>query len=433
MWLQCAVHAYGTQCAAQRAQHACARILVSCTLLTQSLCCALLPPPPHTHSHHCSNPSLLCNHQLWLLSLVCNVHPASRPLTLGATPLPRGLQPRPPAAAAARGSTTSAAPAVGLQQQELVLQYPEDPALGPPVLGHQAPAVSPEVAAAVAAAAAARGAAYPPGYRAVKVSWSSRVAGDVAEEQEVQRLQQTAVGAIGFVERVATDMADGAPALVRRGASWGCGWLSLGVQQDVGMVLRVWGLGLGASCLVSCQPHNAVTRSSDMERCRAQQHHVGYLPSCVPHFLFPLMANTVKRWCRAPSVGHCVLCMLRCGVSPSHPHPCASIHLMPCGPMQVRTLAYCGEGGCVSYSLIGPGSHACQRIGRPHRSNHVFYVVDFESGHFCQKCHDPECAAWRSPWRPLPPEVWRQQGEGGGGGDQGQQAGGPGAEGAGRL
>ena len=71
-------------------------------------------------------------------------------------------------------------------------------------------------------------------------------------------------------------------------------------------------------------------------------------------------------------------------------------------------MAYCGAGGTVAYSMIGPGSHACQRIGRSHRSNHVFYVVDFESGHYCQKCHDPECSHWRSPWLPLPVGVWRR-------------------------
>jgi hypothetical protein len=73
---------------------------------------------------------------------------------------------------------------------------------------------------------------------------------------------------------------------------------------------------------------------------------------------------------------------------------------------QVRTIAYCGDDGTVAYSMIGPGSNACERIGRSHRSNRVFYIVDFGTGQFCQKCHDPECWGFRSPWMPLPPEAW---------------------------
>jgi hypothetical protein len=36
-------------------------------------------------------------------------------------------------------------------------------------------------------------------------------------------------------------------------------------------------------------------------------------------------------------------------------------------------------------------------------------MLDFGTGRFCQKCHDPECWGYRSPWMPLPPEVWRQE------------------------
>ena len=30
-----------------------------------------------------------------------------------------------------------------------------------------------------------------------------------------------------------------------------------------------------------------------------------------------------------------------------------------------------------------------------HQSNHVFFVLDFVSGTFAQKCHDPACASFR--------------------------------------
>lgn len=63
----------------------------------------------------------------------------------------------------------------------------------------------------------------------------------------------------------------------------------------------------------------------------------------------------------------------------------------------------------MSYSLLGPGSHACLVAERSHRSNHVFFVLDFASGIYCQKCHDPECAGRRSPWVPLPLPVWQRE------------------------
>lgn len=55
-------------------------------------------------------------------------------------------------------------------------------------------------------------------------------------------------------------------------------------------------------------------------------------------------------------------------------------------------MAYCGEGATVSYGMIGPGSHVCDRVGRAHRSNHVYFLLDFLRGQYCQKCYDPDCA-----------------------------------------
>ncbi|KFM24669.1 Coiled-coil domain-containing protein 111-like protein [Auxenochlorella protothecoides] len=70
---------------------------------------------------------------------------------------------------------------------------------------------------------------------------------------------------------------------------------------------------------------------------------------------------------------------------------------------RVRTLAFCGQQGHVAYGLAGPGCHYCENIGRCHTSNHAFYVVNFVSGHFAQKCYDPDCSGYRSAWMPLPP------------------------------
>lgn len=70
--------------------------------------------------------------------------------------------------------------------------------------------------------------------------------------------------------------------------------------------------------------------------------------------------------------------------------------------------------------MIGPGSHYCENMGRPHASNHVFFVADFHRGAYAQKCHDPDCARFRSGWMPLPrelclPEPESPAGEGPGG------------------
>ncbi|KAI3435784.1 hypothetical protein D9Q98_001842 [Chlorella vulgaris] len=74
-------------------------------------------------------------------------------------------------------------------------------------------------------------------------------------------------------------------------------------------------------------------------------------------------------------------------------------------PARARTLALCGEGTRVAYSMVGPGSHYCENVGRPHASNHVFFVLDFAAGIYAQKCHDPDCSRFRSAWMPLAPEL----------------------------
>ncbi|KAK9825930.1 hypothetical protein WJX81_007732 [Elliptochloris bilobata] len=71
-------------------------------------------------------------------------------------------------------------------------------------------------------------------------------------------------------------------------------------------------------------------------------------------------------------------------------------------PAAARTVALCGVAGTVAYSMLGPGSHWCENVGRAHKSNHVFFVVALAEGRYAQKCHDPECAHFRSGWMPLP-------------------------------
>jgi hypothetical protein len=72
----------------------------------------------------------------------------------------------------------------------------------------------------------------------------------------------------------------------------------------------------------------------------------------------------------------------------------------------VRSWAAFPSRGCVALSLAR--NRYCGRIGRPHRSNGVFYVVDFRAGAAFQKCYDPECAGFRGEPFALPPDAMRE-------------------------
>lgn len=69
------------------------------------------------------------------------------------------------------------------------------------------------------------------------------------------------------------------------------------------------------------------------------------------------------------------------------------------------------RGGIRSWMTIDDGvilynikdNRYCGNIGREHRSNGVFYVVDLHQKVWYQKCHDPDCRSYRSPLSPLPP------------------------------
>ncbi|CAG9580553.1 conserved hypothetical protein [Leishmania major strain Friedlin] len=57
------------------------------------------------------------------------------------------------------------------------------------------------------------------------------------------------------------------------------------------------------------------------------------------------------------------------------------------------------HGRFLSFSVRG--TRYCQHIGREHKSNNVYLVVDTERMTFVQKCFDPDCASYRSPPRLL--------------------------------
>ncbi|CAD7705337.1 unnamed protein product [Ostreobium quekettii] len=72
-----------------------------------------------------------------------------------------------------------------------------------------------------------------------------------------------------------------------------------------------------------------------------------------------------------------------------------------CGlSVEVRKLRFQG-GEMVAFNCLGPGSHACALKGGLHRSNHIYFVVDFETNMLCQKCFDPECSVLYPEWTPF--------------------------------
>lgn len=57
------------------------------------------------------------------------------------------------------------------------------------------------------------------------------------------------------------------------------------------------------------------------------------------------------------------------------------------------------RGACLLYTM--QGSRYCQNIRREHKSNGIYVVVDVTRRMWWQKCFDPDCANFRSPYNPL--------------------------------
>ncbi len=84
-----------------------------------------------------------------------------------------------------------------------------------------------------------------------------------------------------------------------------------------------------------------------------------------------------------PDVDHFILTQLRGGVTG-----------------RVRRWVYFPDGQTMIYDISG--NRFCERIGRPHRSNGIMFVVNFARGTFYQKCHDPDCRASGFAWCEIP-------------------------------
>ena len=53
-----------------------------------------------------------------------------------------------------------------------------------------------------------------------------------------------------------------------------------------------------------------------------------------------------------------------------------------------------------TFSVLG--NRFCERIGRQHKSNHIYFVVHWTRHEFRQGCFDPDCRDYAFPWRSLP-------------------------------
>lgn len=69
----------------------------------------------------------------------------------------------------------------------------------------------------------------------------------------------------------------------------------------------------------------------------------------------------------------------------------------------IRSWTFLPEGALMLFNIAG--CRYCARIGREHRSNGVFIVVDLRGGAWTQRCYDPDCRSFRGPFTALPPDV----------------------------
>jgi hypothetical protein len=72
-------------------------------------------------------------------------------------------------------------------------------------------------------------------------------------------------------------------------------------------------------------------------------------------------------------------------------------------PGRIRQWLYFSSGNHIVYDIVG--YRYCGNIGRQHRSNNIKYVVNLSNYTYYQKCHDSECAHYRSEQCKLPPEL----------------------------
>ncbi|XP_001603706.1 DNA-directed primase/polymerase protein isoform X1 [Nasonia vitripennis] len=72
-------------------------------------------------------------------------------------------------------------------------------------------------------------------------------------------------------------------------------------------------------------------------------------------------------------------------------------------PGKVRDTKYNESIQIITYEIVG--NRYCENIGRWHKSNNVYFIVDLANKMMYQKCHDEDCAGFFSTPKKLPMEV----------------------------
>lgn len=72
-------------------------------------------------------------------------------------------------------------------------------------------------------------------------------------------------------------------------------------------------------------------------------------------------------------------------------------------PGVIRRSVYSSSHNRIVYEISG--NRFCYNIGRHHKSNNVYYVLDLSNFQYYQKCHDPDCSGYQSKQERLPPEI----------------------------
>ena len=72
-------------------------------------------------------------------------------------------------------------------------------------------------------------------------------------------------------------------------------------------------------------------------------------------------------------------------------------------PGKVRRWMYFVNSNMMLYDI--DRNHFCENIGRAHKSNHIYFIVNLRHGTFYQKCYDPECFDFKSEEKELPEDV----------------------------
>ncbi|KAF5838046.1 hypothetical protein DUNSADRAFT_3480 [Dunaliella salina] len=75
------------------------------------------------------------------------------------------------------------------------------------------------------------------------------------------------------------------------------------------------------------------------------------------------------------------------------------------GSSDYRTWMLALESQTITYT--SKNTRWCANVGRQHKSNGVYWVIDLRRGTWVQRCHDPDCAGFSSHALPLPIPLWQ--------------------------